>query len=246
MNILHLTDLHFNDQKEEQVKWAELLWRISLVRQKHKVDYVAVTGDLTCHGREAEFQMAAEFFHELLQMLKLRKDKIGFCAGNHDADKEEMHSSFEHYESFVKKFYEKEQNEEEYCLKGKRKDYHFFSTNTCLNTSLELYDNAYLCAEIPEWVQTVHDPEYGILLMHHQPEVIKNQEVFRQMTRSGHIKLILCGHLHPEKARVYPVDEATVVNGMGITPHLDFIPSGFQLVHIGTEGKISVYTRTME
>lgn len=243
MNILHLTDLHFNDQKPEKVKWAELLWRIALVRKKHRIDLVAVTGDLTSHGTEEEFEMAADFFHELLQMLRLKKEKMRFCAGNHDADNEKMHSGFSHYEAFLNRFYGCE--EADFPIKGKMRNYRILSTNTCHETSLEWYDNAYLSSDVPEKTQTVQETEYGILLMHHQPEVIKNQDLFRKITKGGNIKLILCGHLHPEKTRIYEIDEVTVVNGMGITPHLDFIPSGFQLVHIGTEGKVNVFTRLM-
>lgn len=81
---------------------------------------------------------------------------------------------------------------------------------------------------------------FGILLMHHQPAVIENQDLFRQITKERNLRLILSGHLHPTNTMFYKVDSCAVITGMAITPQYDWIPSGFQIIHISTRGKVVV------
>lgn len=247
MRILHLTDLHFSIVRQGQAeseKWKQVLEEVEEACRGHKIDRIAITGDLTCHGTEEEFKEAFLFFLELVQRLKMERKQVLFCPGNHDADGERAHSEFHHYEAFIRNFYENDvpdvyiKHRKRNRETGEKLKFSFLSENTCTETSLMFFDQAVMTQQLLDHMQQLSYDEYGILLMHHQPEVIKNQDFFGKIVDDGRIKLILCGHLHPTETRIYRAGKAVIVNGMAITPHLDFLPSGFQIVHIKASGKI--------
>ena len=60
MNILHITDLHFTLDKQSgavlfpKKRWKKLISLVELRSKDEPIDMIAVTGDLTSHGEEAE------------------------------------------------------------------------------------------------------------------------------------------------------------------------------------------------
>lgn len=249
MNILHITDLHFSrDISEEEIikKWDRIKEKLAGTLSDTKTDAIAVTGDITSHGDISEFRQAKKYLFELSQLLSVKREKFFFCPGNHDADTEMSGSSFFHYQSFVNEFYGK--SDYDYLVKkkdkktGEKQKFQFVSVNTCTETSLRFFDEAVIPKGVFMQLGDLSGKSYVILLMHHQPEVIKNQEAFMKIVDSGVVQLILCGHLHTTQTRKYQAGEVTIVNGMAVTPHLDWIPAGIQLIHIKRNGKI----KTME
>lgn len=239
MNILHLTDLHFSiDDENSRVadKWKEIIALAKNSNILRPVDVIAVTGDITCHGLDIEFEQAQIYLMMLMRALSVKKESVLFCPGNHDADYEEAGSSFEHYENFVKKIYADSPPTDSL----KHPFFAFHTINTCTQTSLIFYDQAVIPEDIEVYLREIEKKDFGILLMHHQPEVIKNQDALMEIVNSGKIKLILCGHLHSTDVRCYSINNCQVVNGMAITPHLSWIPSGMQVVCISTRGKVTV------
>lgn len=252
MNILHMTDLHFaKDDSENEVreKWDYIKEMIQNKLSDKKVDAIAVTGDITSHGNPREFCMAKKYLLETAGLLEIKRKKVFFCPGNHDADTEVKGSSFFHYQSFLNEFYGKSSSE--YLVEkkdrktGKKKKYQFVSINTCTQTSLQFFDEAVIPKEALMEQSSLSDENYVILLMHHQPEVIKNQECFMQIADSGKVQLILCGHLHPTMTREYRAGKTAIINGMAVTPHLSWIHAGIQLIHIKQNGKIKIKNVTM-
>ena len=235
MNILHLTDLHFSieDDKEHVAnKWKEI---ITLARSNHEktpIDVIAVTGDVTCHGMKEEFDQAKNYLLKLLRALSLEKECLWLCPGNHDADSEEAHSTFAHYEEFAENF------KKQTIADHRRPFFAFYSINTCTETSLTFFDRAVIPSDDAEVLSARDKKNYGILLMHHQPEVIKNQDMLMKIANGGKIRLILCGHLHSTDTRLYSVNNCVVVNGMAVTPHLPWLFAGMQIVHISTRGRV--------
>lgn len=247
MNILHMTDLHFSRDTEEneiREKWNHIKIKLKEELGDKKVDVMAVTGDITCHGDLCEFRQAKKYLLELSAFLSVKREKIFFCPGNHDADTEGKGSSFYHYQSFLNEFYGK--SEYDYPVKkkdkktGEKRKFCFVSINTCTETSLQFFDEAFIPDDAFLQLDDFSDNSYVILLMHHQPEVIKNQECFMRIVNSGVVKLILSGHLHTTQTRMYRAGETTIVNGMAVTPHLQWIPAGFQLIHIKRNDKIKI------
>lgn len=247
MNILHMTDLHFSrDTAENEIreKWNHIEERLKEALRDKKVDTIAVTGDITCHGDLCEFRQAKRFLLEIAGLLSVKREKIFFCPGNHDADTGGKGSSFYHYQSFLNEFYGK--SDYDYLVKkkdkktGEKRKYRFASINTCTETSLQFFDEAVIPDKAFLQLDGLGDNNYVVLLMHHQPEVIKNQDCFMRIVNSGMVKLILSGHLHSTQTRMYRAGEAVIVNGMAVTPHLPWIPAGIQLIHIKRNDNIKI------
>lgn len=247
MNILHMTDLHFTKNEPENAareKWNHIKEIMRNTLPDKKVDAIAVTGDLTSHGDPWEFDMAKKYLLETAEFLDVKRKKVFFCPGNHDADTEVKGSAFYHYQSFLNEFYGKSDNgyvvEKKSRKTGKKKKYQFIAVNTCTQTSLQFFDEAVIPEEALREHSGFADENYVIMLMHHQPEVIKNQENFMQIVNSGKVQLILCGHLHSTETRVYRAGKTIIVNGMAVTPHLSWIHAGIQLIHIGQNNKVRI------
>ena len=85
-------------------------------------------------------------------------------------------------------------------------------------------------------LQLADTKKKAVLLMHHQPEILDDQSQLERLGASGKITCVLSGHLHCY-ARRYVRKGLTVVNGMPLMPHADFIPIGFQTVELFDEGK---------
>lgn len=230
MNILHLTDLHFNAEENEwetAKKWSRLFRAVHDETARLAVDEVVVTGDFTSHGAAAEFAQAEWYLSELSSFLNVSRAHFWFCQGNHDADSGDKGAAFSHYEDFASGFFAD--------MERGRSPLGIHAINTCTQTSAEDFDNGVVLKEEAEDVcRRCVCYERNILLMHHQPEAIKNPEVLEQL--EGHVELVLSGHLHPAIPRISKRGGIVCVTGMAVTPHLTAIPRGFQLVRLGAEG----------
>lgn len=239
MNILHLTDLHFNHEvprEESDRKWDKIVCKIVNGCQDEKINMVAVTGDFSYHGSCEEFDRVENFLQKLLDKLELTRAQVVMCAGNHDADTDEECSSFKHYEEFEERFCDGRKD----IIRVREDDvnYVFASMNTCRETSLLLYEHATLQTEECKKLDEIQNGETGVLLLHHPPETIMNQELFEKIMTSGKISLILSGHQHMSLPRLYKAGNIVVVGGMAISPHRKWMASGCQIVKIYENGKV--------
>ncbi len=93
LSIVHLSDLHLGMQNEMAVNTVlgSLLKdiRTRIIEWKLDNPVVAITGDLTYHGRREEFSMVDDFLAELRD--ELQPKAVVFCPGNHDLNWE-LHS----------------------------------------------------------------------------------------------------------------------------------------------------------
>lgn len=246
MNILHLTDLHFTHNLpsvQSEQRWKRVACEIAGGCGKRKMDVVAVTGDFTCHASREEFDRAERFLQDLVNRLGLTRQRVLMCPGNHDADTDEAFSTFDHYEAFLKRFYGDNSPLSQKKIDSKTK-YTFISMNTCHETSLEIYERATFLEEECQRVLELPKGEKGILLIHHPPETIGNQELLEQIMESGKVSLILSGHQHMSLPRVYQAGNITVVGGMAVSPHRKWMKAGCQIVVIKANG--SVKTKRIE
>jgi predicted phosphodiesterase len=98
MNILHITDFHYTRSNQLQIKVIQSI--ISTIQElKSKIDLVFFTGDLVQAGDNLEiFNEASDMlFNEISKKLDVPKENIIFCPGNHDINRELIHSAAQSY-----------------------------------------------------------------------------------------------------------------------------------------------------
>ena len=104
--ILHISDLHFNEEKfkdedfNRHVVLNPLIERIEEDRQSgFKPEIVVVSGDIAYKGKTAEYDEAKKFFNKLLNALKLQEDRIFIVPGNHDVNRSNLPKSIDTYKN---------------------------------------------------------------------------------------------------------------------------------------------------
>lgn len=242
MRILHITDIHAGwnqDEVQEQAWWDEICKAIVAEQKEYPVDFVAATGDFCKRGSEWEFARALRYLSQLKEMMNLKASQFFFCPGNHDADTQDPGSSFSYYAAFREQFYGDAGIP---CQGTEMADGgQVFTLNTCTTTCLPYFDDASLVEEdVNQILQLADTKKKAVVLMHHQPEILDDQSQLEKLGASGKIKCILGGHLHCY-ARRYNRKGLTVINGMPLMPHMDFIPTGFQMVEISDEGEMNTW-----
>lgn len=98
MNILHITDFHYSNEISLQKRVLKSIIN-SISEQNIKIDLIFFTGDLVQSGNKIEnFQTARiVLFDELSSKLKVEKENIIFCPGNHDIDRNAIHSAMKSF-----------------------------------------------------------------------------------------------------------------------------------------------------
>lgn len=100
MNILHITDFHYNADKRVISKLIPSM--ISCIKESGKqIDFILFTGDLVFNGGNAKhFEEAKNvLFHELCTSLNVSAENVIFCPGNHDIDWEQIRYA---HDTFIK------------------------------------------------------------------------------------------------------------------------------------------------
>ena len=108
IEILHLSDIHFKKDKDDENKTyredvrAKMLAKIKEHIDKNNLDldFVAVTGDIAFSGKE--YDEAKRFFEDLKSKLP---EKTVFLPvpGNHDVDRDKVSKFFSLHDNVVKK-----------------------------------------------------------------------------------------------------------------------------------------------
>lgn len=94
MNILHITDFHYTNGSFQQLNVVESL--INTIKANEiKIDLVFFSGDLVQDGSDkTAFNDAKKsLFDRLSKELTIDKENIIFCPGNHDIDRNSIHSA---------------------------------------------------------------------------------------------------------------------------------------------------------
>lgn len=263
MRILHITDLHFgwgDSPSAAQEAWnrmAEELLQIQNALEQRvggtetggAFDMAAITGDLVMHGSESEYLQAEKNIHMLQAQLGLSDAQVVFCQGNHDADGPEAGAAFCAYEKFLKRFYAG-QVPGSMTRPGVVAGRPVYSLNSNKKTSLEKFNDCWLDPNDVDRIlaAAAREKKRGILLMHHQPELFAEQSQIERLSPA--VCCILSGHLHSGYTRLYDWKGMRVVNGLAMQAHLPFLPTGFQIVEIAEDDRVSaamhVHTTTSD
>lgn len=101
MDILHITDLHYNSNSYEKFTQSQIIEKLvsKIKTQKIKFDLILFTGDLVFNGSIfGDFEKAkTEFLDKICIALEFEQKNIIFCAGNHDMDRTNMSNSLEEH-----------------------------------------------------------------------------------------------------------------------------------------------------
>ena len=93
LQILHISDLHINDTKEQKFDRSVVLEPlIERIKQDHGNNFhpeiIVVTGDIAFKGIKAEYDLAKVFFDDLLAALDLKSNSLFVVPGNHDVNRD--------------------------------------------------------------------------------------------------------------------------------------------------------------
>jgi len=82
--ILHLSDMRISSLEEVQLYLKDL--ESDLVNQLNvdSLDYVVISGDISKHSTQKEYEAAYEFVAMLVERFGLKRDKVIVAPGNHD------------------------------------------------------------------------------------------------------------------------------------------------------------------
>ena len=90
MRILHLTDLHFSENKSREIVnfvESQLVDKIITSNDAQKIDLIFFTGDLVFSGKNEDFENAKiKFIKPICDCINLPYENFILCAGNHDLE----------------------------------------------------------------------------------------------------------------------------------------------------------------
>lgn len=142
MNILHITDLHYNSNSYEKLNQEHIIDKLckSLENLEIKIDLVFFTGDLVFSGKDVnDFEEAqAVFLNKISTALSISSENILMCPGNHDMDRSSKSEALEDF--FKTKI--KSDNELYDFIKKSSEDYqNSIKTTTNYNSFVRSYYN---------------------------------------------------------------------------------------------------------
>lgn len=228
--ILYLTDIHVNIEEKLLVRqyFEEMKQFLLHNHMAEKINYLVITGDLTCTGSNEEYKEASILIDHLSKdVLNLHSSQIYMCPGNHDADNSEIPGTFEHYKEFVQNFYRND-------MITMQKSILVTSINSCTQCILSEPDNALLLEEDLLKCRTLaKNQKLKILIMHHQPEVYQNKEMLYSVI--GNYDVVLYGHTHIKNADIKHIKKALLINGCAFHDPQQIGLSSFHTIEIRDE-----------
>jgi predicted phosphodiesterase len=91
---LHLSDFHFRTSQtyDSNIVLQALLEDVQARIEQDGLtpDFIAVTGDVAFSGKAEEYELASEFFDDLLTKTNLPKERLFLVPGNHDVDRDRV------------------------------------------------------------------------------------------------------------------------------------------------------------
>ena len=104
MKILHITDFHYSSDNKLMRDMIDSI--INKIKESnHKFDFILFTGDLVFSGTSNEnFKKACDvLLNRLAIELGFNKEYIIICPGNHDIDRDKIHSAlYDYFDNHIK------------------------------------------------------------------------------------------------------------------------------------------------
>ncbi|VFM94971.1 MAG: WD40 repeat [Candidatus Kentron sp. G] len=86
VHILHLSDLHLEDEKFADICRARLETDLVEELRIERLSYLVISGDITGHATEAEYRIAFAMVDSLVKRFGLDAGRVVVVPGNHDID----------------------------------------------------------------------------------------------------------------------------------------------------------------
>ncbi len=131
--ILHISDLHISTSNnfDRSVVLAPLLKRVEKDFESGlRPEIAVVTGDIAYNGLKDEYELAKEFFDDLLVAINLPKEQFFIVPGNHDVNRDRYRKSDIPSYKTMKDLNDELENEEDRSdlMKGMKEYFHFIET----------------------------------------------------------------------------------------------------------------------
>lgn len=242
LKILHLSDLHFTDEKTMKEHYFYLKLDLKNSIGISRVDYLIISGDVSDRPDEDMYQVALDFVNVLAQEFNISKDHIILVPGNHDCDRVISKEAYDkeesevidqvkynnRYNKYSKYFYE--------CIKGKPypmepqkqfEDYIFSEDKLCilaLNSSWQIdhihTDRSSICMEAIQNSEVVWCDvnDYAKLAVWHHPlsgwAAIQDITFMDTLVNAG-FKACIHGHIHEAKNDLFTYDACHNIRMIG-------------------------------
>lgn len=206
MQLLHISDLHFNAD-ENNTEPHEIVKGLIDLTEDGTLDsdtFVLVSGDITSSGRQEGYREAQEFFKELLENTSLRKKKFLFCPGNHDIED----GTFDNFDTFTYSI----RNDDEFtydsnpCRLYFKDDYCFLGINTSyhLEHTYGKVDISFLSKMLEDKKDKISSSKVKVIFLHHHilnfedddNSSIKNSHQFFCLIKDYGFDFLFHGHQH--------------------------------------------------
>lgn len=144
INILHISDLHFQHDNEEQREFiTKFLQDIESNTLKNLCKFVVFSGDLVMEPSKRNYEtVKSDFIEPLMSILQLPMDHFFLVPGNHDCNREEIEISSENSEQFshlISEYFRTSRKGSKELEKVKKHLHHKFDTFLAFHN--KLYSN---------------------------------------------------------------------------------------------------------
>ena len=242
LRILHLSDLHFIDDKTMREHYFFLKLDLKNNLKVSHVDYLIISGDVSDRPNENMYKVALNFVHTLARDFNICLEHIILVPGNHDCDRDISKEAYDkdgknvidqakynnRYDKYSKYFYK--------CIKGKPypaepnkqfEDYIFSDDKLCilaLNSSWQI-DHIYtnrssICMEAIQSSKAVwcDANNYVKLAVWHHPlsgwAAIQDLTFMETLVNAG-FKSCIHGHVHEAKNDLFTYDACHNIRMIG-------------------------------
>lgn len=248
MNIIHLTDLHFDPQTNLQnlmlIKEHEFFSEID-----RDTTYLVITGDVATKGQDATFNFAKPFIKELfIDSNKIKRSNIILCPGNHDFVGRDL-TSFNNFARSLR-------NDNIFSFGSdsviitRVDDICFCSLN-----SMYRYDRDMSSVDINELKlklernrEAISSAKYRVVLLHHHIvgveesdlTTVRNAFPLIQLLEKYDFNLLLHGHQHIQLN--FSINKLQIMCGRSLLSQSNFLSNGFNKISYDNEQHVFVKT----
>lgn len=242
LKILHLSDLHFTDDKTMKDHYFYLKLDLKNIFSISHMDYLIISGDVSDRPNENMYKVALDFVQNLIDEFRICREHIILVPGNHDCDRT---ISKEAYDKDERNIIDQAKYNDRYCkyskyfyepIKGKPyplepqrqfEDYIFSEDNLCilaLNSSWKIDHIHKECSSI--CMEAIQNSEvvwcdvnnYAKLTVWHHPlsgwAAIQDITFMDTLVNAG-FKACLHGHIHEAKNDLFTYDAGHNIRMIG-------------------------------
>lgn len=242
VKILHLSDLHFTDEKSMEDHFFYLKLDLAKNFSISSIEYLVISGDVSDRPNENMYRVALKFVQKLANEFNICMEHIILVPGNHDCDRDISKEAYDkkgkniidqdkynnRYAKYNKYFYEP--------IKGKSysaepsmqfEDFIISEDGLCiltLNSSWQIdhkhTERSSICMEAIQKSETVwcDEKDYVKLAVWHHPlsgEAAIQDITFMDILANAGFKACLHGHVHEAKNALFTYDACRSIRMIG-------------------------------